>query len=221
MPIMLVTGANRGLGLEFVRQYRADGWDVIAACRRVHEGAAAQALGARVEPLDVADHGAIAALARRLEGQALDVLINNAGLHPGTQALGHLDYSKWLQAFQINTIAPLQMAEAFFPLMPRGGKIINIGSRQGSIACNEGGRYQYRATKAALNSITRGLSIDLAPKGIFVAALHPGWVKTDMGGASAEIDPIESIAGMRAVIAGLGAHNTGQLIQYDGQVIPW
>ncbi|MGY3473513.1 SDR family oxidoreductase [Bradyrhizobium ottawaense] len=224
MPLqtVLVTGANRGLGLEFVRQYREAGWHVIATSRPLDEGVRARDCGAELLQLDVRDEGAIHALAHALEGRKIDLLINNAGYHPGAHQLGELDYSSWQTAFHINVIAPLQIAEAFLPVIPPGGKIVNIGSRQGSMACNrEGGRYLYRATKAALHSITRSLAIDLTKRGIIVVALHPGWVKTDMGTDSADIEVEESVSGMREVIADLGQHNTGHLINYDGAVIPW
>lgn len=222
MPTMLVTGGNRGLGLEFVRQYRDEGWNVIAACREPAQAQAARDSGALIEKLDVCDFEAIRALTAKLAGTSVDLLINNAGYHPGFQPLGQLRYENWQTAFHINVIAPLQVAEAFTPLIPAGGKIVNIGSRQGSITCNvEGGRYLYRATKAALHCITRSLAVDLAPRDVAVAALHPGWAKTDMGGATADIEVAESIAGMKKVIAGLGSHNSGCLIDYSGKEIPW
>ncbi|WP_028351605.1 SDR family oxidoreductase [Bradyrhizobium murdochi] len=222
MQTVLVTGANRGLGLEFVRQYREAGWLVIATSRRLDEGVRARDCGAELLQLDVRDEEAIRALAHSLEGRKIDLLINNAGYHPGAQQLGKLDYENWQSAFHINVIAPLQLAEALLSIIPPDGKIVNIGSRQGSMACNrEGGKYLYRATKAAVHSITRSLAIDLVERGIVVAALHPGWVKTDMGTNNADIEVEESVSGMRKVIADLGPHNTGHLINYDGEVIPW
>ncbi|SPP98094.1 SDR family oxidoreductase [Bradyrhizobium vignae] len=222
MQTVLVTGANRGLGLEFARQYHEAGWHVIAASRQPDEAAQTRAWSAELLQLDVRSEVDIRSLAHVLKGRQIDLLINNAGYHPGTQQLGQLDYSNWPTAFHVNAIAPLQIAEALLPLIPPGGKIINIGSRLGSIACNEGeGSYAYRATKAALHCITRSLAIDLAPKQILVAALHPGWVKTDMGTSAADIEVGESVSNMRNVIATLGSHNTGLLINYDGEVISW
>ncbi|WP_439360407.1 SDR family oxidoreductase [Bradyrhizobium sp. DASA03007] len=223
MQTVLVTGTNRGLGLEFARQYREAGWHVIAASRRPDEAAQARALGAELVQLDVRSEHDVRALAHALEGHQIDLLINNAAYHPGIQQLGQLDYSNWQAAFHVNVIAPLQITEALLPLIPPGSKIANIGSRQGSIACNEegGGSYLYRATKASLHCITRSLAIDLAPRNILIAALHPGWVKTDIGTTAANLEVGESVSGMRNVIATLGSHNTGRLISYDGEIIPW
>ncbi|WP_076862109.1 SDR family oxidoreductase [Bradyrhizobium mercantei] len=222
MQTVLVTGANRGLGLEFVRQYREAGWSVMAASRRPDEAVRALDCDAALLALDVQDEQAIRALPEVLRGRQIDLLINNAGYHPGMQQLGRINYSNWQTAFHVNTIAPLQIAEALFPLIPSGGKIVNVGSRLGSIACNQGGgSYIYRATKAALHCLTRSLAMDLAPRSILVVALHPGWVKTDMGTSAADIEVGESVSGMRNVITNLGPQNTGCLINYDGVEIPW
>ncbi|MHC2440349.1 SDR family oxidoreductase [Bradyrhizobium sp. USDA 4451] len=222
MQTVFVTGANRGLGLEFVRQYRQAGWHVIAACRRPKEAFQARDWGAELLELDVQDDRAIRALPQTLRDYKIDLLINNAGYHSGYAPLGSLDYSTWQTAFHINVIAPLQVAEALLPLIPNGAKIVNIGSRRGSNGCNlDGGVYLYRATKAALHSITRSMAMDLATRDIVVVALHPGWVKTDMGTSGAEIDVEESVSGMRNVIANLASHNTGRLFNYDGSELPW
>lgn len=222
MPTAVVTGANRGIGLEFVRQYRAEGWNVIAVCRPLANADHARELGASIEPLDVTDLAAVQSLARRLAPLRIDLLVNNAGMNPGNPPLGSLDYGTWQSAFHLNVIAPLQVAEALFPLMSAGAVIANISSRQGSVSCNvEGNRYFYRATKAALNAITRSMAIDLRPRGILTVALHPGWVRTDMGGTLADIEATESVGGMKKVIGNLGLAESGNLINYDGVQIPW
>lgn len=222
MPTAVITGANRGIGFEFARQYRSEQWDVIAICRRPAESSRLLQLGAAVELLDVADPEAVSALGRRLVVKTIDVLVNNAGMHPGNPPFGSIDYTSWKATFGVNVIAPLQVAEAMVGAMGRGAVIANISSRQGSISDNvEGTRYLYRASKAALNAITRSMAIDLAGRGILTVALHPGWVKTDMGGTGADIDATESVSGMRRVIQSLTPERSGALINYDGARISW
>lgn len=242
MPTVLVTGANRGLGLELVRQYAADGWHVIACARdpaRAPElGAIAAAARApahvEVHALDVEDHAAIDALARRLDGRAIDVLINCAGtMGQGSFAaegltfgrFGGSDFDDWTRTLRINAIAPMKMAEAFVEHVARSEqkKIVNVTSIIGSIAKNQiGGLYAYRASKAALNAITRSLAIDLArTHGIVATVLHPGWARTDMGGPRADIDATTSVTGMRRVIAGLDREKAGRYWMYDGSELPW
>ena len=220
--LIVITGASRGLGFEFARQYSADGYRVLGLCRQEKDRAALQALGAEAACLDMQDHAAIRAFAKDLGSAKIGLLINNAGMNPGHWPLGEIDYGNWQKAFHINVIAPLQCAEALFPLMPQGAAIVNIGSAQGSISRNkDGGRYLYRATKAALHAITKSLAIDLAARGVMAVALHPGWVKTDMGGQAADIDVDTSISGMCKVIAGLNSDASGRLYNYDGAEIPW
>lgn len=226
---VLITGANRGIGLEFVRQYAADGWRVMACCRDPQGAAALNALAASsgdqvtVHALDVADFSQIERLAATLQGQAIDVLINNAGYYPQS-SFGKIDYAAWDQAFRINTMAPMKMVECFVEHVARSGlrKIVTLSSKMGSLADNgSGGSYLYRTSKAAANMVMKSLAIDLKPRGIALSTLHPGWVKTDMGGPDALITPQQSVAGMRAVIAALSLQNAGRFIAYDGQEIPW
>lgn len=220
--LVVVTGASRGLGLEFARQYAAAGHGVIGLLRQPADKGRLAALGIEAECLDLLSREAIGAFARSLGDRKVGLLINNAGVNPGNYPLGEIDYGNWQTAFHTNVIAPLQMAEALFPSMPSGAVIANIGSVQGSISRNdEGTRYLYRATKAALHAITRSLAIDLAPLGLMAIALHPGWVRTDMGGHAADIDARTSVAGMRSVIDGLTAERTGRLYNYDGTEISW
>lgn len=231
MPTVLVTGASRGLGLELVRQYAHLGWDVHA-CARAPEGAqglqrlAAGSAGAvRVHRLDVTDFAAIDALARELEGLPIDVLVNNAGtMGPRGDAFGASDFTAWEPIFRLNAFAPLKMAEAFVGHVARSAekKIVSISTIMASMTRNGmGGFYAYRASKAALNAIMVSLALDGRRRGIIAALLHPGWVRTDMGGARAEIEPATSVEGMRRVIAGLTREQSGRFLAYDGSELPW
>ncbi len=230
MPIVLITGASRGIGLEFARSFAADGWWVLAGCRqpdRAHDlkALAADSNGAvRVHRLDVTDGLRVEALARELAGDPIDILLNNAGIMGPRSGFGETDYDEWLPVFAVNTLAPMRMAERFVEHVAGSERklIVNISSRMGSIEENtSGGNYIYRSSKAALNMVAKGLSLDLAPRGITVAVFHPGWVKTDMGGQSALITPAESVAGMRAEIDGFTPKETGSFHAYDGSGIPW
>lgn len=229
---LLITGANRGIGLEFCRQYAADGWRVLACCREPGKADALDRLAARypdlvqLHALDVTDHAQIGQLARTLADEAIDLLINNAGVYPASdkRGFGHTDYAEWMAAFTINTMAPLKMAEAFVGQVARSrlSLIVTLTSQMGSIDDNgSGGSYLYRSSKAAANMVVKSLSVDLLEKGITAVAFHPGWVKTDMGGPDAMIPVEQSVADMRKVIAGLTPADTGRFIGYDGRVIPW
>ncbi|MGZ8257784.1 MAG: SDR family oxidoreductase [Methylotenera sp.] len=225
---ILITGTNRGIGLEFVKQYAADGWNVIACCRDPQSATALQALAIahhniQIMPLDVADFAQIDALALQLKGQKIDVLINNAGVYPES-SLGHVNYEKWATAFKINSMAPLKMAEAFMPHVAASQlkKIVTLSSKMGSLDDNaSGGSYIYRTSKTAVNMVMKSLSIDLKPNGIAVVTLHPGWVQTDMGGPNGLIDTQTSVTGLRKVIANLALANSGKFIAFDGEEIAW
>ena len=225
---ILITGTNRGIGLEFVKQYATDGWNVIACCRDPQSATALQALASahhniQIMPLDVADFAQIDALALQLKGQKIDVLINNAGVYPES-SLGHVNYESWATAFKINSMAPLKMAEAFMPHVAasRLKKIVTLSSKMGSLDDNtSGGSYIYRTSKTAVNMVMKSLSIDLKPNGIAVVTLHPGWVQTDMGGPNGLIDTQTSVTGLRKVIANLALANSGKFIAFDGEEIAW
>lgn len=231
MSTVLITGANRGLGLEFSRQYAEKGWDVIACCRNPAQASELNALsqrhpGIQVEALDVAQLDQIEGLAQKLSGTDIDVLINNAGVYDDqrSQGFGQLDFQAWQHSLFINTLAPIKMAEAFLPQIKRSGKklIVNISSLMGSLADNDsGGSILYRSSKAALNAAMKTLSIDLKNQAVGVLILHPGWVKTDMGGANALIDSKTSVSGMCAVIDGFALAQSGSFIKYDGKPMPW
>jgi NAD(P)-dependent dehydrogenase (short-subunit alcohol dehydrogenase family) len=231
MPSVLITGANRGLGLEFARQYSADGWRVLACCRSPGQAVELQALAAAsagrvsVHRLDVSDHRQIEGLAAELRGQPLDVLLNNAGLYgPNKMVLGQIDYRAWDEVFAVNVMAPLRMVECFLEsvLQSQRKLIACVSSRMGSIADNREGRhYLYRSTKAALNAVVKSLAIDLKPRGVVAVTLHPGWVQTDMGGADADLKPEESVRGVRRVLERVTAADSGKFLNYDGSELPW
>jgi NAD(P)-dependent dehydrogenase (short-subunit alcohol dehydrogenase family) len=240
MPTVLVTGAARGLGLELVRQYAADGWTVLACVRTppraVELAALAEGARGRVElhMLDLDDHGSVDALAARLAGRPIDVLLNSAGtMGEGSFAaegiafgrFGSSDFDDWGHVFRVNVMGPMKMAEAFVGHVAASEqkKIVALTSVIGSIARNTiGSLYAYRASKAALNAVMRSLSIDLRKShGILAAPIHPGWVRTDMGGARADIDAATSVAGIRDVIAALDAGRAGRFWMYDGSELPW
>lgn len=227
MPTILITGANRGLGLEFCRQYATEGWQVLACCRNPETATQlANMSNVQVFSLDVSDFAQIDKLAAQLQDTAIDVLINNAGIYGDSDKhrFGQLDYAAWMQTLTINTQAPVKMAEAFLPALKRGHKklVVSISSLMGSIADNSsGGSLLYRSSKAALNAAMKSLAIDLEGQGIGVLVLHPGWVKTDMGGPNALIDAQQSIGGMREVIAGFTPAQSGHFLKYDGSSLPW
>jgi NAD(P)-dependent dehydrogenase (short-subunit alcohol dehydrogenase family) len=236
MPTVLITGSNTGLGLEFVRQYAVDGWDVLATAREPARAGDLQALSARhsrvaVHALDVADFAAIDTLAARLAGRPIDLLINNAGLFgpklladkDPRQTFGSVDYDILDSLLRVNAIAPLRMAEAFAAAIAASEQrtLVTVTSAIGSITNAQGGTLAYRMSKAAANMLMHNLSFDLAARGIVTAALCPGWVRTRMGGPGATLLAPQSIAGLRRVIAGLTRENSGQFWLYDGSLIPW
>lgn len=224
---VLVTGANRGLGLEFARQYAAAGWRVHAACREPKRALELMELAGEVHvhKLDVTHPKQLAALARELDDEAIDVLIDNAGMgEPGHRSFGHLDYDAWDEVLRVNVLGAIRVAEAFTDHVARSKRktIVGLTSRLGSIALNtDGGSYAYRSSKAALNAALRGLAADLRDRGVIVIAMSPGWVKTDMGGASAPLSPADSIGGMRAVIERLTLEDSGRFLNYAGEELPW
>lgn len=221
MPTILITGANRGIGLEFARQYAANGWDVIGTARDIDQAADLSRTDARVLTLDVGDQKSRERFISKLGETPIDLFINNAGVSGPMKGFDQAGYE---EAFNINAIAPVAMAEALKPNIMRSQmrKIMALSSELGSIAQNEsGGMVVYRATKAALNAAYTSLAIDYKADGITIGLLHPGWVQTDMGGASAPIDVETSVTGMRKVIDAITLEDSGVFIDYQGNKLPW
>ncbi|HEB78919.1 MAG TPA: SDR family oxidoreductase [Rhodospirillales bacterium] len=227
MPTVLITGSNRGLGLEFARQYSSEGWRVIATCRRPEQAPQLEALSCNVEvhPLDVTDFAQVESLAHALDHEKIDVLINNAGIYgPKSMSLGGMDYGAWEDVFKVNAMGPLKVCESFAGHVADSNlkTMATITSKMGSIDDNtSGGAYFYRASKAALNAMMKSLSHDLKPRGVTVAVLNPGWVRTGLGGENGRIGADESVAGLRKVIAGLKLPDSGKFLNFDGAEIPW
>lgn len=232
MPSVLITGANRGMGLEWVRQYAREGWTVYATCRDPDSAedlaaVAAAHEGTTVWRLEVTDAGSVAALSQALAGETLDVLINNAGIYlEGFESVGieALSYEHWAQTFAVNTMGPVRVTAALLDPLGRGERplVVAISSHMGSIAeIDSPGSYFYRSSKAALNAAMKGISLELRPKGIGVLLLHPGWVRTRMGGPHATLTPEESVRRMRELVARFDLSQTGRFLRYDGSELPW
>jgi len=225
---ILITGANRGIGLEFTKQYAADGWQVLSCCRKPQSASELQALAnqhqnIQIYALDVADFTQIDALALELNSQKIDVLLNNAGVYPSGSSAG-LDDAAWALAFKINSMAPLKMAQAFVAHIAASElkKIATLSSKMGSLEDNtSGGSYIYRSSKTAVNMVMKSLALDVKELGMSVVTLHPGWVQTDMGGPNGLINTTTSVKGMVKVIENLSLANTGKFIAYDGKEIAW
>ncbi|MGZ5025922.1 MAG: SDR family oxidoreductase [Methylobacter sp.] len=231
MATVLITGANRGLGLEFCRQYAEQGWDVIACSRNPDDAFDLNNLAGhhakiQLEALDVSKFKQIDALSEKLAGRPIDILINNAGIYLDNKSngFGDLDYQAWTESFLTNTEAPVKMAEAFLPQIKNSDKklIVAISSLMGSMADNEsGGSIFYRSSKAALNAAMKSLSIELQPESVGVLIFHPGWVKTDMGGPNALINAEQSVTGMCNLIDSFKLNQSGSFVKYDGTPMPW
>jgi NAD(P)-dependent dehydrogenase (short-subunit alcohol dehydrogenase family) len=231
MPSILITGANRGLGLEFARQYAADEWQVFASCRNPQAAGELQRLAKEsgnrlvILPIDVTDGRSIAKAAEEVGGAAIDILINNAGIAgPSGQTTGRVDYAAWAQVLNVNSMGPLRMIEAFTENLARSERrlAVAITSGMGSIGDNtSGGSIAYRTSKAALNMVMRTASIDLAPRRIVCVVVNPGWVKTDMGGPAARLTAKESVAALRRLFAGFGSAHSGKFFNYNSRGYPW
>jgi NAD(P)-dependent dehydrogenase (short-subunit alcohol dehydrogenase family) len=226
---VVVTGANRGLGLEFCKQLRADGHTVVGTSRGRSQ--ALDGTGVHVEKLDVADTQSIArfadAVAERFE--RVDLLINNAGVNSKTAPkgqknvrLGDLEAQGLLRMIQINAVGPLLLTQALMPVLGDGSRVVSISSWLASIAGKtSGGNYAYCASKTTLNMLMRTFAQDVAGKGITSVVMNPGWVQTDMGGARAPLTPTESVHGMLSVIDGLAPEQNGAFLQWDGTENAW
>ena len=238
METVLVTGANRGLGREFVRQYADDGWRVFACCREPTHAAELDKLASQhdgrvtLHQLDVQNHTQIDSLAKELDGEAIDVLINNAGAMVQFESFADTDYERWARVMDINAFAPFKISIAFLEHVARSNRkiITAVSSNLGSIELAEGeGWHVYRSSKTALNMVMKVLTTAVAERGIKTALLSPGWCATDMGreslgegqDASMLVDPKDSVAGLRSIIDDITPENSGQFIHYDRSSRPW
>lgn len=221
---VLITGANRGIGLELARQFSEAGWRVVGTARKPATATELAATGADVMQLDVTDQSSVDRLARDLAGRPVDVLINNAGIQPLMWTLADIDFDDFERALNVNTIGPVRVSRALLPNLRAGTgrKVVNITTNLSSIAGNtEGGFYGYRESKAALNMFTRSLAAELGGQGFICIVLHPGWVRTDLGGPDAPLDVRESVRGMRSVIEKLSADDNGTFRTYAGEQLAW
>lgn len=221
---VLVTGANRGIGLEFARQLDALGYTVIGTARSPEKAAELKELGVRIEQLDVVSDESVAALAKRLGDTKIDILINNAGMFERNhQTLAKVDFAVMERTFAVNSVGPMRVTRALMPNLQNGtGKtIVNISSQMGSVGKNGGGHYSYRASKAALNQLTVTLARELDDDGFTCVVMHPGWVRTDMGGENATYSTEESASGMIMVIQGLTTGDNGRFLDLKGEELPW
>ena len=230
MATILVTGANRGLGIEFVEQYLNEGNDVIATYRNENSSMDLIEMGnersnLKLLQLDVSSNKSLNSFAENLGDSPIDIFINNAGVYgPRNSSFGNVDEENWIPAIKINAIAPILLTQLIIKNIRSGAdkKLIFVTSKMGSIDDNKGGgAYVYRSSKTALNAVVKSLSVDLENEGIVVALIHPGWVKTDMGGPNALIDKDTSVRGMTEVISNLDISSTGNFYNYDGSIIPW
>jgi NAD(P)-dependent dehydrogenase (short-subunit alcohol dehydrogenase family) len=224
MSTVLIVGASRGIGREFVRQYAADGARVIATYRKPDDAAALRELGARPLLLDVRDAAQVAGLGAQLDGEKLDIAVLNAGVYgPRTTGLAAPSPAEFDTVMHTNVLAPMQLIPLLAPgLVAARGKLAVLSSRMGSISLMTGANgWLYRASKAALNTVLRAASLELGPQQVVCMAFHPGWVKTDMGGAGAEIDVAASVSGMRRVIAAANASHNGKFLNYTGEQFAW
>lgn len=225
MPTVLITGANRGIGLALARQYAGDGWKVIATCRDPDRADDLSAIAGDigVQRLDVDLPATVDALASALEGEPIDVLFNNAGINIRAPSIGAIDYQAWAKTMETNVFGPIRVAWAFRDsVLASDRKVLAFtSSKMGSITGNGGGSVMYRTSKTALNMAVNCLAKELGPAGAIAVVFHPGHVRTDMGGPSAPVTAPESAAGMRKAIAGLTPEDNGAFRNYDGTPLPW
>ncbi len=223
--VVLITGANRGIGLALAREFSSHGYTVIGTARSPGKATELKALGARVERLDVADPDSVEALAKRLDGESVDILVNNAGIighDAGT--LAELDVEKLDTVISVNTLGPLRVTQALMPALEAGDgrTVVNISSMMGSMELNTWGCcLGYRASKAALNSISRTLALDFADRNMVFVVLHPGYVQTDMNEGKGHITALQSAQGLFGVITGLDRDDNGGFFDYQGKPMPW
>lgn len=225
MPTVLITGANRGIGLELTRQFAADGWSVIAACRRPDEAKELKAVKGevRILPVDVTDAASVAALKQAVGDRPIDLLLNNAGVIGKRGNLAEIDYDVWGKTMETNVFGQIRVTQALLEnvLASERKQIAFVSTKMASIAECGGGSYIYRSSKTALNMAVKCLSIEFAERGLTAVMFHPGHVRTDMGGPSAPVLPEESAGGIKRVILGLTPADNGRFLNFDGTEIPW
>ena len=224
MTTIMITGASRGLGLEFARQFYNEECRVIATCRSPKDANELNAIGdIDVHALDVTDDKSVTTLADKLRGENIDILINNAGVIGQRDGFGRIDYDIWAETMDTNVFGPMRVAEAFRDNVMHSYKkqMIFITSRMGSITEAVPNAYVYRSSKAALNMAVKCLSAELGEQGLIAVLFHPGHVQTDMGGQAAPLTPQKSIEGMKNQIVALTRDDNGRFLSYDGRQIPW
>ena len=226
MPTVVITGANRGLGLEFAKQYQADGWKVIACCRRPDAAIELGELNASVRPLDLLDFDAIDGFAKSLGEEPIDLLINNAAVHDRSHAEGFsgIERDHWAEGFKVNVMGPVLLTQALVGNLGAAKNPVaaTIGSQQGCLALYEtGGIYLYRTTKAAAHAAAAIMANDLKARGIPYVCLRPGHTKTDMGGVDAPYEIDDSVAHLRRVLAAVDMSQSGCFLDRSGSIIPW
>lgn len=223
MPTILITGANRGLGLEYARQYAEEGWRVLAGCRNPDQADELKKLSVEPFAIDVADSASIKAAAARLEDIKLDVLLHNAGALEGWgKSLTETTRDEFERVLRVNLLGPFELTRAVLPNLRQGSKIAIMSSRMGSMTeIGSGKFYAYRSSKAAVNMLGTCLAHEFGDRGIAVVLLHPGWVHTDMGGKDAPLDPPTSVRGLRQRIEETTLGNSGRFVDYDGKEIAW
>lgn len=236
MPTVLITGANRGLGLEFAKQYAAESWTVLATVRDPEKARELKQIASRhqalsIHELEIADAESIEKLAEALDAKPIDVLLHNSAIYPHKgQKIGEIDYDGWREAMEINLFGAVRLTEALLEnvvgserkqIAAISSSMASLRAVQGESVARAGVAYQYRTSKTALNMAMSILSKELAPRGISVVMIDPGWVKTDMGGPNAQLTPEQSISGIRKVLAGDPKEISGKFIGYDGVVRPW
>jgi NAD(P)-dependent dehydrogenase (short-subunit alcohol dehydrogenase family) len=223
---IVITGASRGIGLALTAELARAGKRVIAACRAPGRASALTALAGKVDvrELDVVDEASVARFAASLAGETVDVLVNNAGVGGGThQGIADMDYAAWRDAFEVNPIAPFRLSVALLANL-RGSarpRVVALSSQMASLQRRSSGAYAYRSSKAALNKVMQVLAVELEGEGIVVCPVHPGWVRTDMGGRGAELAAPESAQGLHALIESLRPEHSGRFWTWDGREHPW
>jgi NAD(P)-dependent dehydrogenase (short-subunit alcohol dehydrogenase family) len=220
----LVTGSNRGLGLEFVRQLSARGEVVIGTVRDVAKAKEEPEHAATLVPLELSDPASVDALPANVGDRAIDVLINNAGVSSDARTMADISMSEFQRVFAVNSFAPVLVTKALLPNLRKGARrlVVTVSSQLGSITNNSGGSsYAYRASKAAVNMLTVSMHHELKGEGISCVVVHPGWVQTDMGGPNAPLKPEDSVASLIKLIDRLSATDSGKFFNYDGSILPW